>query len=428
MSNFQSMQDAARQMDAEDRLAGIRERFHIPREPNGTPVVYLAGNSLGLQPVAARGLVEEVLSGWAQRGVDGHFDGEHSWYGYHELFRESGARLVGAVPGEVVMMNTLTVNLHLMMVSFFRPTPERFKILIEEPCFPSDRYAVLSQLRCHGLDTKEALLAIGPRAGETVLRQEDIEEAIAREGERIALVLLSAVNFVTGQVLDVARITAAAHDRGCLVGFDLAHAAGNVPLRLHDWDVDFAVWCNYKYLNAGPGAVGGCFVHERHGRDLELPRFAGWWGNDPSTRFRMHLESEFTPRSGAEGWQVSNPPILSLAPLRASLDIFDEIGMDALRDKSRKLTGFLVDLLDPLSDGWFEIITPRSSEERGCQVSLAFRDGARDVLTSLHAEGIVCDFREPNILRAAPTPLYNRFDDVWQFAEALSRLRGASGR
>jgi kynureninase len=409
-------------LDAADPLARFRGHFHIPGAADGSPMAYFAGNSLGLQPKSARIYIEEVLAGWGKRGVDGHFEGSHPWYPYHELFRDSGAKLVGANPGEVVMMNSLTVNLHLMMVSFFRPTRERYKILIDAPCFPSDTYALKTQLRYHGLDPEGALRCIAPREGETTIRMADISTILQSEGRQIALVLLAGVNFVTGQFFDLAAITEAGHRAGCIVGFDLAHAAGNVPLRLHDWGIDFAVWCSYKYLNAGPGAVAGCFVHERHASDATLPRFAGWWGNDPATRFRMHLEKEFVPREGADGWQVSNPPVLALAPLRASLDLFDEAGMDALRHKSLALTGYLSDLLEPLRDRGVEVITPDRPAERGCQLSLRFRGRARDVLEELHEAGVVCDFREPDVIRAAPVPLYNTFHDVWRLATTLDRL------
>lgn len=409
-------------LDAADPLSGFRDRFHIPIARDGLPVAYFAGNSLGLQPKSARVCIEEVLANWGDRGVDGHFEGSHPWFPYHEMFRESGARLVGARPGDVVMMNSLTVNLHLMMVSFFRPKPERYKILVDAPCFPSDTYALKTQLRYHGFDPDEALRTIAPREGETTIRTEDVESLLQREGRSIALVLMAGVNFVTGQFYDLARIAEAGHRAGCVVGFDLAHAAGNVPLRLHDWGVDFAVWCSYKYLNAGPGAVAGCFVHDRHATNAELPRLAGWWGNDPATRFRMHLEKEFVPRAGAEGWQVSNPPILALAPLRASLDLFDEAGMEALRTKSLALTGYLWALLEPLRNRGVSIITPGRPEERGCQLSLRFSSRAKDILEDLHNAGVVCDFREPDVIRAAPVPLYNTFHDVWRLAATLERL------
>lgn len=418
-TTYRSDEAFARELDARDPLKSYRDLFHIPKSHAGQDAVYLAGNSLGLQPRAVRGMLEEELDEWARRAVDGHFEGVRPWYAYHEMFRESGARLVGALPGEVVMMNSLTVNLHLMMVSFYRPTPGRYKILIEEPSFPSDLYAVKSQLRAHGYNPDAALLVARPRSGERTIRMEDIEETIAREGRQIVLVLLSGVNFVTGQAFDIARIAKAAQAQGCVAGFDLAHAAGNMPLRLHDWNVDFAVWCNYKYLNSGPGAVGGCFVHERHGKNAELSRFAGWWGNDPATRFRMQLNEDFIPREGADGWQISNPPIFSLTPVKASYDIFDRVGMEALREKSELLTSYLEFLLDHISAPRFEMITPRDPVQRGCQLSLLIREGPKDFLKALQGRGVVCDFREPNILRIAPVPLYNTFHEVWSAARAV---------
>jgi kynureninase len=418
---FQSDESRALEMDRRDPLARFREEFLIPPRADGRPVIYFCGHSLGLQPRAVRAVMEQELGAWARLGVEAHFQGATPWYPYHALFRESGARLVGARLGEVVMMNSLTVNLHLMMVSFFRPQRDRYKVLMDEPTFPSDRYAVLSQLRFHGLDAADALLTIKPRDGEHLIRPDDLHALFDQHGRQIALVLLSTVNFFTGQCFDTERITEAAHRHGCVVGLDLAHAAGNVLLHLHDWQVDFAVWCNYKYLNSGPGAVAGCFVHERHGRSLDLPRFAGWWGNDPATRFRMHLQPEFVPYPGAEGWQISNPPILALAPLRASLTLFDQAGMPELRAKSERLTGYLYDLLQRLPPGRVEIITPSDPAQRGCQLSLLVQR-PRDVLQALEAAGVVCDFREPNVIRVAPVPLYNTFREVWQFAHILEQI------
>jgi kynureninase len=420
-TRFEAAQGFADHLDACDPLKHYREDFHIPKGPNGEPVIYFCGNSLGLQPKAARGLLEQELDAWANLGVDAHFKGKTPWYSYHGIFRESGARLVGAKPGEVVMMNSLTVNLHLLMATFYRPTPERFKILVEEPTFPSDLYAIQSQLQQHSLDPAKGLLTLKPGAGEHVIRAEDIESTLTSRGQEIALVLLSGINFVTGQWFDMPRITAAAHREGCLVGWDLAHAAGNVAMHLHDWQVDFAVWCSYKYLNGGPGAVAGCFIHEKHGQNLDLPRLAGWWGNDPATRFEIHLQHQFRPQPGADGWQVSNPPILAMAPLRASLDQFDQIGMPALRAKSECLTNYLAYLLDQLPPGRFQVITPRDPNQRGCQLSLLAPDSSKDLVRALEAGGVVCDFREPNVIRVAPAPLYNTFHDVWAFAQTLAR-------
>jgi kynureninase len=417
-ANFRTDEAFARQLDAADPLAGFRERFLIPARPDGSPLIYFCGHSLGLQPKAVRAALEQELDDWARLGVEAHFRGRTPWYSYHELFRESAARLVGALPGEVVMMNSLTVNLHLMMASFFRPERRRWRILIDEPAFPSDLYAVQSQIRWHGLEPDEPLMTVRPRPGEHVLRTEDVEGELRRLGDATALVLLNGVNFFTGQWLDMERLMRVAHEHGCVVGFDLAHAAGNVPLRLHDWQVDFAVWCSYKYLNSGPGAVAGCFVHERHGHNLGLPRLAGWWGNDPATRFQM--PGRFVPLPGADGWQVSNPPVLAMAPLRASLALFDEAGMAALRTKSERLTGYLQFLLDRLPVGEFEVITPRDPRQRGCALSILVRDRPRELLEELQRQGVVCDFREPNVIRVAPVPLYNTFHEVWTFARILA--------
>ena len=414
----------ARDVDSRDPLAPWRESFHLPRGDDGRPVIYLCGNSLGLQPRPAREVLEQELDDWARLAVDAHFHGRTPWYTYHETLRESGARVVGARPGEVVMMNSLTVNLHLMMVSFYRPTPQRRKILVEGPTFPSDLYAVQSQLRHHGHDPEVDVVVVRPRDGERSIRTDDLEGVLDRHGDEIALVLLSGVNYFSGQLFDMARIARAAKTRGCVVGLDLAHAAGNAVLHLHDWDVDFAVWCSYKYLNAGPGAVGGCFVHERHGADVSLGRFAGWWGNDPATRFQMQTRNRFVPFAGAEGWQLSNPPILAMAPLKASLEIFDAVGMEALREKSLMLTAFLQNLLDRIPGGAIEVITPREPASRGCQLSLRVLGDAGELFRSLRAEGVVGDFREPDVIRVAPVPLYNTFHDVWRFGSILSRLVG----
>lgn len=410
----------ALRMDADDPLASFRDQFHIPARLDGPPLIYFCGNSLGLQPKAAARLIEKELDDWARLGVEGHFKEETPWYSYHELFRESGARLVGARPGEVVMMNSLTVNLHLMMVTFYRPTRERYKILIDAPTFPSDLYAVQSQVRYHGFDPDEALLSVRPQGD--VISIEDVEATLELEGSRIALVLWNAVNFYSGQSFDLSRIAGAAKRQGCIIGFDLAHAAGNVPLDLHDCGADFAVWCNYKYVNAGPGAIGGCFVHEDHGSKVDLPRFAGWWGNDPATRFRMHLEPRFVPRAGADGWQISNPPILAMVPLRASLELFDRAGISALRAKSEQLTGYLQFLLDRFPAGKLEVITPRDAAQRGCQLSIRLRDKARNVLRALESAGVVCDFRDPDVIRVAPVPLYNTFHEVWRFGRILDSV------
>ena len=418
---FSTDEDFAHHLDSEDPLRHLRNRFHIPVGADGEPVIYFVGNSLGLMPKATRGLVEQELDDWAGLAVDAHLEGNTPWYSYHETVREPVARLVGAKPGEVVCMNSLTVNLHLMMATFYRPTKSRFKILMEEPAFPSDTYAVKSQIAHHGFDPNEGLLLARPREGEFTVRQEDIEATLEKHGEQVTLVLFAGVNFFTGQLFDIQNITAAAQKAGCLVGIDLAHAAGNVPLALHDWNVDFAVWCSYKYLNSGPGAVAGAFVHERHATNRELPRLAGWWGNDPATRFQMHLLPEFVPVSSADAWAVSNPPILSLAPLRASLAIFDEAGgMEALRAKSMKLTGYFRFLFDRAPSGLFTVITPSEPNEWGCQLSILAHEHPKELFAKLEAAGIKCDFREPNVIRAAPTPLYNTFHEVWRVAKLLS--------
>lgn len=415
----------ARAEDEADALAPLRDEFVIPRSAGGTPKSYFCGNSLGLQPVAARAAVDVEMSDWATLAVDAHFDGRNPWFSYHERFRESCARLVGADPEEVVVMNGLTANLHLMMVSFYRPDGDRDRVLVEDTAFPSDTYAVRSQLRHHGLDPDEALVVARPRPGEHVVRTEDVEALIEEHRERLALVLMGGVQYYTGQWFDMPRITAAGQAAGAVVGFDLAHAAGNVPMAVHDWGVDFAVWCSYKYLNGGPGAIAGCFVHGRHGRDRALPRFAGWWGNDPATRFRMHLEPEFVPRDGADGWQLSNPPILAMAPLRASLDLFDRAGMEALRAKSVRLTGYLEYLLDRIPSDDISILTPRDEAARGCQLSIrVHQDDPERLVRSLQVAGHVVDFRPPDVIRAAPVPLYNTYSEVRRFASDFQRGAG----
>lgn len=417
---YEPTEDFAKRLDERDPLAPFRERFALP-ERRGERVLYFNGNSLGLMPKATRAVVEAELADWEALAVDAHFAGKTPWVSYHEVFRESGARLVGAVPGEVVMMNGLTVNLHLMMTTFFQPDASRFKILMEQGAFPSDAYAAQSQLALRGFDPDSGLIRVGPRAGEALLRTEDVIQAIEKHGDEIALVLLPGVQYYTGQLLDIAAITKAARDAGCVAGWDLAHAAGNVPMRLHDWDVDFAVWCSYKYLNAGPGAIAGCFIHERHARNVALPRLGGWWGNDPKTRFRMHEQGAFVPREGADGWQVSNPPILAMAPLRASLQIFDEVGIASLRQKSVVLTGYLEWLLDRAKVRRFEVITPKSPDARGCQLSLRIIDRPKETLGSLEALGLIGDFRPPDVVRIAPVPLYNTFHEVWRAADLLQR-------
>lgn len=422
--DFDRGEEFARHLDAIDGLARFRGEFAIPPAPRGGDSIYLCGNSLGLMPRRTQELLSRELEDWSRLGVEGHLHARTPWYSYHEAFRESGARLVGAVPGEVVMMNSLTVNLHLMMVSFFRPSGKRTRILIEESAFPSDTYAVKTHLASRGLDWREHLVLAAPRPGEHTLRTDDLVALIERQGESLALAMLGGVHFLSGQVHDMARVTEAGRRVGAKVGWDLAHAAGNVELRLHDWNVDFACWCSYKYLNGGPGAIAGAFVHERHGNDPSLPRYAGWWGNDPATRFRMQLIPDFVPRPGADGWQLSNPPILAMVPLRASLDLFDAAGMPALRRKSRVLTGYLAWLLRELAPGagaW-EVITPNDAEARGCQLSILVHDRPRERFQALTERGVICDFREPNVIRVAPTPLYNSFLDAHRFARVMATL------
>ncbi len=417
---FQNDADFAREMDHRDPLANFRDRFRIPKTTDGADTIYLCGHSLGLQPKTVRAHVEQELKDWELLGVEGHFHGKNPWMPYHRLLTKQTAALVGARPEEVVVMNSLTVNLHLLMASFYRPKAERHKILIEESAFPSDQYAVKSQIRFHGFEPATSLLELKARPGERLLRDGDILDFIEREGGSIALILLGGVNYSSGQVFDMPAITRAGHSKGCVVGFDLAHAAGNIPLHLHEWGPDFAAWCSYKYLNGGPGCIAGCFVHERHARNQSLPRFAGWWGHDQETRFLMG--PEFRPMGGAEGWQLSNPPILSLAALRASMDIFEEAGIENLRKKSATLTGYLEFLLDQERSDGFSIITPREPQRRGAQLSIQIRRHGRALCDRLTREGILCDWREPDILRVAPIPLYNTYTDVYRFVERFTTM------
>ncbi|AUD78008.1 kynureninase [Kangiella profundi] len=420
MMNIYSI-DYARQLDQQDPLNRMREQFHIPKQDNGDDEIYLCGNSLGLQPKRTQEYLNYELSQWQKLGVKGHFSGDFPWMPYHEFLTEESAKLVGAKNSEVVCMNSLTANLHFMMVSFYRPTKTRNKILIEDHAFPSDHYAVESQVRFHGFDPDQAMLLAKPREGEETLRTEDLLNLIELHGEEIALIMLPGVQYYTGQVLDMKAITEAGHAKGCMVGFDLAHAAGNIPMQLHDWEVDFAAWCSYKYLNSGPGSVAGCFVHEKHHTNLELPRFAGWWGHDKDSRFKM--ENHFIPMQSAEAWQLSNPPILSLAAIRASLDtIKDAGGIHALRDKSLKLTRYLRDLLEQELADEINILTPADLQASGCQLSLTVNlhglDG-KTVFDRIEAAGVTCDFRHPNVIRVAPVPLYNSFEDAYRFVTIL---------
>jgi kynureninase len=419
---FQPGADFALVMDRQDPLASFRDRFCIPtiKTKSGEPCIYLCGHSLGLQPKAASTYIAEGLKDWAELGVEGHFHGSQPWMPYHRLLTEQTATLVGAQASEVVVMNSLTVNLHLMMASFYRPTKQKHKILIESSAFPSDQYAVKSQIHFHGFDPATSFLELTPRAGESHMRDEDIQELIDREGESVTLIMLGSVNYATGQLFDMPAITKAGHRKGCIVAFDLAHAAGNVPLQLHDWNPDFAVWCSYKYLNGGPGCVGGCFVHERHSRAWDLSRFAGWWGHDEKVRFQMG--PDFQPMPGAEGWQLSNPPIFALAPLRASMEIFTEAGMDRLRAKSLSLTAYMEFLLDRLASSEFSIITPREPHRRGAQLSIRSRHNGRRLFEKLTAAGVIADWREPDIIRVAAVPLYNSYNDVYQFVQRFASI------
>lgn len=422
--SFQPGRDFAVALDRSDPLRRFRDEFHVPRQENGEDEIYFVGNSLGLLPKRTRAYVDEELEKWQRLAVKAHFLGRNPWMPYHEFLAEPMARLVGASASatEVVTMNSLTANLHFMMASFYRPTNERHRILLEDHAFPSDDYAVESQASYHGFDPAEALIRLPPREGRHTIDTDDIARVLESDGGSIALVLLPGVQYYTGQAFDIEAITRLAHSKGIVVGFDLAHAAGNLVLRLHDWNVDFAVWCTYKYLNSGPGSVGGCFVHERHGRRHDLPRLAGWWGHDKRSRFRM--EAGFQPIPGAEGWQLSNPPILSLAAIRASLDVFTEAGgMEPLREKSLRLTGYLEWLLrEPLADA-IEILTPADPRQRGCQLSLRVKGSAagKTVFEKLEAAGVTCDWREPDVIRVAPVPLYNRFEEVHRFVEILKK-------
>ncbi len=413
------LREHAAELDRNDPLTQFRDRFCIPRHTDGTEVAYLCGNSLGLAPKAARATVGQELVAWENLGVEGHFKHERPWVSFHELFATHLAQIVGAKPYEVVAMNTLTVNLHLMLTSFYRPNSRRFKVLVGHTAFPSDRYAIASQIALRGYSPDEAIVTAKPLAASRVLRTEDVVELIEQHAGELALVLMDGVNYYTGELIDIAAITESAHRHGIVAGFDLAHAAGNVPLALHDWNADFAVWCHYKYLNGGPGCVAGCFVHEHHGLAREpLPRMAGWWGHDKHSRFGMG--PEFEPIPGAEGWQLSNPPLFSLAALLPALELFAESGMDRLRAKSEALTGFLEHALRELFPEWVEIITPSEPARRGCQLSVRVKRDAKSAFASLVANGVICDWREPDVIRLAPVPLYNQFADVVRVAEVLS--------
>ncbi|HNV97718.1 MAG TPA: kynureninase [Chitinophagales bacterium] len=406
----------ALQLDATDPLKHFRERFHIPTQ-NNQELIYFCGNSLGLQPKSTRAYIEQELTDWQHLGVEGHLHGKNPWFYYHHFLTESAARLVGALPKEVVVMNALTVNLNLLMISFYRPTPKRYKVIMEYMAFPSDQYAVENQVKFHGYDPFDAIIELTPREGEATLRTEDIQAVIAQHQNEVALIMLGGVNYYTGQLFDMEAITRFAKQcsNDIVVGFDLAHAAGNVTMQLHDWDVDFACWCSYKYLNSGPGGTSGVFIHEKHAQNQSLPRLSGWWGNDEKTRFKM--QKGFIPQEGAAGWQMSNAQILPMAAHRASLAIFDEAGMEALVHKSKLLTGYLEFLLLNGKRKDFSIITPADPAQRGCQLSIVMQQNGKAVFDTLTQQGIIADWREPDVIRVAPVPLYNTFEEVWHFAD-----------
>ncbi|MCP4883701.1 MAG: kynureninase [Flavobacteriales bacterium] len=419
---YLNTEEFAHQTDTRDPLGAYRDKFYFPEHTDGKEAIYLCGNSLGLQPKSAKLYIEAVLDDWRHLGVKGHFEGDNPFATYHEALGEQMARIVGGRKKEVVAMNSLTVNLHLMMVSFYRPEKERYKILIEKNAFPSDQYAVKSQLEFHDYDPKDALIELEPRSGEDTLRTEDILELIRNRGAEIALIMIGGLNYYTGQAYDMQKITQVGHEMGCMVGFDLAHGAGNLDLSLHDWDVDFAVWCTYKYMNSGPGGISGCFVNERHHKRKDLDRFAGWWGHEKATRFLM--DENFVPIQGAEGWQMSNETVLSMAALKASLEIFEEVGMTALIEKSRILTGYLEFLIEELRSDRIQIITPKQADARGAQLSIRVINSDKSLFRAISHKGVIADWREPDVIRIAPAPLYNNFSDVFRFVQILREELG----
>jgi len=416
---FENSLAFAQQLDAQDQLRQYQNEFSFP-QVNGKKAIYFTGNSLGLQPKRARTYVDEVMNDWANLAVEGHFYAEKPWWDYHERFANPLSQLVGALPSEVTVMNTLTVNLHLLMVSFYRPTATRYKIICEEKAFPSDQYLFQSQVNFHGYATEDAIVEVKRREGEHNIRLEDVLAKINEVGDELALVLIGGVNYYTGQVFDMKTITQAGHRVGAYVGWDLAHAAGNIELHLHDWQVDFAAWCSYKYMNSGPGNASGCFIHEKHHTNSELPRFAGWWGHNKERRFKM--EQKFDPIQGADGWQISNLPVLSLAPYLASVELFVEIGMEALIQKRNQITSYLEFVLrqiDQEVNGNFEIITPSNPSERGCQLSVFLHGEGRSLFDYLMKNGVIIDWREPNVIRLAPVPMYTSFEDIYRFGQIL---------
>ncbi|WP_159950620.1 kynureninase [Polaribacter septentrionalilitoris] len=416
---YQNSLAFAKQLDKEDKLSSLRNRFLIPKDKNGDDWLYFTGNSLGLQPKSTKDYISQELEDWANLGVEGHFEAKHPWINYHEYLTDKMAKIVGAKPPEVVIMNTLTTNLHLLMVSFYQPTKTKYKIVIESDAFPSDRYAVESQLKFHGFDADEGVILWKPRVGEELLRIEDLEEILTNQGDEIAMLLIGGLNYYTGQFLDLKRIAEIGHAKGCVVGIDLAHGAGNVQPNLHDSGVDFAAWCTYKYLNSGPGSIAGLFVHEKHAYKKDLPRFAGWWNHNKETRFNMRQPFDVLP--GAEGWQLSNPPVLAMAPILASLDLFEEVGMDALREKSEKLTGYFEFLINEIGSDDIKIITPKKPKERGCQLSIQVKNADKSLHKKLMENHVITDWREPDVIRCAPVPMYNSFEDVYQMVEILKK-------
>ena len=418
---FQNTLQFAQQLDSQDELKEYRKEFIFPQH-NNKNVIYFTGNSLGLQPKSAKTYVDEVMNDWANLAVEGHFYADKPWWDYHERFANPLSKIVGAKPSEVTVMNTLTVNLHLLMVSFYRPTKTRYKIICEEKAFPSDQYMFQSQVNFHGYKHEDAIIEIKRREGEHNIRLEDILSKIEEVGDELALVLFGGVNYYTGQVFDMKAITEAGHKQGAKVGFDLAHAAGNIKLELHDWNVDFAAWCSYKYMNSGPGNASGCFVHEKHHNDADLPRFAGWWGHNKERRFKM--EPTFDPVHGAHGWQISNLPILSLAPYLASVEMFAEVGMDTLIIKRNQITAYLEFILHEIDKevkGHFEILTPSNQAERACQLSVFLHGEGRSLFDYLMKNGVITDWREPNVIRLAPVPLYCSYEDMYNFGQILKK-------
>ena len=420
LMTYQNSLDYAKQLDQEDPISYLRNQFHIPRDKHGKEWLYFTGNSLGLQPKITSKYIEQELDDWANFGVEGHFEAKNPWLSYHELLTDTMAKVVGAKPIEVVVMNTLTTNLHLLMLSFYHPTKTKYKIIIESDAFPSDRYAVQSQLSFHGFDPDEALIEWKPKEGKELLELEDLKSILDVHGDEVALLLIGGVNYYTGQYLDIKKIAELGHAKKCMVGIDLAHGAGNIQPNLHDSCVDFAAWCTYKYLNAGPGSLSGLFVHEKHAQRKDLPRFAGWWNHNKETRFNMR--QPFDVMEGAEGWQLSNPPILSMAAIKASLDIFEKVGMDALLKKSKQLTGFFEYLIHQIASDTIKIITPAHPNERGCQLSLQVKNADKNLHRKLTENNIITDWREPDVIRCAPVPMYTSFEDVYHMVKTLESL------